>query len=225
MKNILNIAHRGYTRDFPDNTLEAFKAALDLGVDGVEFDVQETRDVEFIIHHDDDLAGKPIAAQKLADLRQERIQDKYLIPILQETLDLLNNKLVLIVELKQVKSLEKFLEILRSHVMIDKVVLVSFNPELISGLARLAPDIMRAVITGEPTDDSMKIARATHSGAIGVHYSYLTSELILRAHADNLIVFVWGCTDTQSVRQALQFDIDGIISDFPDVVKGELVIK
>ena len=41
---MLNIAHRGYTRDWPGNTLEALEAAINLGVDAVEVDVQETRD-------------------------------------------------------------------------------------------------------------------------------------------------------------------------------------
>jgi glycerophosphoryl diester phosphodiesterase len=52
MKRILNIAHRGFTKQFPDNTLEAFEAAIGIPVDGIECDVHETADNRFIIFHD-----------------------------------------------------------------------------------------------------------------------------------------------------------------------------
>lgn len=225
MKKILNIAHRGYTRHFPDNTLEAFGAALELGMDGVEFDVQETLDGNFIIHHDDDIGGKPILKYRLTELQPERIQGKYTIPLLHETLDLLNKKAILVIELKQIASLDKFLEILRSHADTERMGLVSFNAEIILLLARLAPEIKRAALTSAPANKLIEAARATRSDAISIHYSLLTPPLIAEAHASSLMTFVWGCTDLHSVRTALKFDIDGIISDFPDVVKHALSLK
>ena len=65
MKKALVIAHRGFTRDFPDNTLEAFRAAREIGVDGVEFDVQETADGAFVVFHDDCIDGNGIGNLKL----------------------------------------------------------------------------------------------------------------------------------------------------------------
>ncbi|MCX6004991.1 MAG: glycerophosphodiester phosphodiesterase [Chloroflexi bacterium] len=222
MKKILNIAHRGFTRDFSDNTLESFQAALDLEVDGIELDVQETADGEFIVYHDDAINGKPIDEVKYESLRGVLVQGKYKLPTLRETLKLLGGNTGLLIELKQVRSLEKLLTIFRAHTTAERVAIISFNSELISNLARLAPDIMRAVITGEPVVKPSQITQATRSSAIGVSCSHLTSELVSQAHAENITVFVWGCADKASVRRALQFDIDGIISDYPDVVKDYL---
>jgi glycerophosphoryl diester phosphodiesterase len=222
MKKIFNIAHRGYTRDFPDNTFESFRAALDLGVDGIEFDIQETMDGELIVYHDDEINGIPIASQDLESLKVVRTNGKYTIPSLQEVLKLLGGNLILLIELKQVRSLERFLAILRAHTETDRVVLISFNGQLIARLAALAPDIIRGVITGAPVSRPEEISRESFSRAIGVRYDYLTAELISRAREGDIMIFVWGCSDAASVRQALQFDIDGIISDFPDLVKSLL---
>ena len=221
MRKIINIAHRGFTRNFPDNTLESFKAALELGVDGVEFDVQETADGAFIIFHDDDVAGKPIAVMTSDEIREIRVKGKYLVPTLQQTLELLGHAPILIVELKQVRSLDKFLQILRSYADVTRTVIVSFSKELIVRMADLAPDIMRAVITNTGVKKADEITKSTHSMAIGMASRDLNNEVISRLHKDGTMVFVWDCTDAETVHKALAFDIDGVISDVPDVVKQE----
>lgn len=62
MNRPLNIAHRGGANLWPENTLEAFKNAIDAGVDGIECDIQRTRDDRLVIHHDDRL--KPEATRE-----------------------------------------------------------------------------------------------------------------------------------------------------------------
>jgi glycerophosphoryl diester phosphodiesterase len=221
MKKIINIAHRGFTRNFPDNTLESFRAALELGVDGVEFDVQETADGEFVIFHDDDCGGKPIASMASDEIREIRVKGKYRVPTLEQTLELLGHAPILIVELKQVRSLDKFLQILRSYTDVTRTVVVSFSRELIARMADLAPDIMRAVITNTGVKDADKITQSTHSMAIGMACRDLNNDVISRLHKEGTMVFVWDCKDAETVHRALTFDIDGVISDVPDVVKQE----
>ena len=65
MKRILNIAHRGFTKQFPDNTLEAFEAAIKIPVDGIECDVHETTDNDFIIFHNNEIQGRDIGQMTL----------------------------------------------------------------------------------------------------------------------------------------------------------------
>jgi glycerophosphoryl diester phosphodiesterase len=127
--------------------------------------------------------------------------------------------MMLIVELKQVKSLEKFLVILRSHTDVARAVIVSFDRELISRLAALAPDIMRAVITDAPVDRPAEITKAVGSAAIGLRCQDVNAESVSNLHRDGTMVFVWDCPDTAAVRAVMKLDIDGVISDFPDAVK------
>lgn len=221
MRKVLNIAHRGFTRDFPDNTLEAFRAALELGVDGIEFDVQETADGEFVIFHDDEIEGKAFSQLSLVQVQHIPVKGGFKIPGLEETLRLCNREVILIIELKQVRSLSKFLQVLNNCVDGGKVVIVSFSRELVAEVGRLAPHIMGAVISEKPAG----IEPRSSMSVIGVRCSHVNQDLISRAHADNTMVFVWGCDNEVGVRDVLQFEIDGIISDLPDMVKRLLADK
>src|SRR4030042_3740320 len=105
MSNILNIAHRGFHKSFPDNTLEAFEAAIGLGVDGIELDVHETADQEFIVFHDAKLLDKVIKYLLLDEIKNVKLQGKFDIPTLGQVLDLCRRRAKLMVELKKVWSL------------------------------------------------------------------------------------------------------------------------
>jgi len=114
MSETLNIAHRGFTKDSPDNTLESFYAAIKLGADGIECDVHETADHHFVIFHDDEIAGKSINMLSLAEIRKVKLAAQYQIPTLEETLNLCHKRIKLMLELKQVDSLDLILEIVNA---------------------------------------------------------------------------------------------------------------
>ena len=218
MKKAIVIAHRGFHRDFPENTIEAFKAALDLGADGVEFDVQETADGQFVIHHDDDIGGRGIGSLALAEIAVCRVSGGYRIPTLREALEVLGRGLVLLVELKQVRSLEKFLSLLRRHVDAAFKVLVSFDAALIEKLALLAPDFPRAVI-GEPAGAGHT---AVAAGFTQVQANIVTGDLVKEAHDRGGLVFVRDGGEEEDLRRALRCGIDIIMTDRPDVVIREI---
>lgn len=215
------IAHRGFHRDYPENTLEAFKAALDLGADGVEFDVQETADGGFVVHHDADIGGRSIGSLSLADMAGRRVAGGYRIPTLQEALNMLGKGLVLLVELKQVRSPDKFLTILRSYVDKAWTVLVSFDAALIERLAVLAPELPRAVIS-EPKDSGHKVASAGTAGFTQLAAGMVTGDLVEKAHARGDLVFVWDGGDEETMRRAVRCGPDVIMTDRPDAVIREI---
>lgn len=216
MKKTLVIAHRGFHRDFPENTIESFKAATDIGADGVEFDVQETADGQFVIHHDDDIGGRSISSLSLAEIAVCRVGGGYCIPSLQEALEVLGSGLVLLIELKQVRSLEKLLSLLRSHVDEAFTVLVSFDAALIKTLAVLAPDFPRAVI-GESANTVHTAAAAKTAGFRQVPAGMVTDALVREAHARGGLVFVRDGGEEEGLRRALRCGIDVVMTDRPDV--------
>jgi glycerophosphoryl diester phosphodiesterase len=221
MHKTVVIAHRGFHRDFPENTIEAFRAALDLGADGVEFDVQETADGEFVIHHDDEIRGRSIVSLKLAEMAACRVGGDYRIPTLHEVLEVLGKGLVLLVELKQVRSLEKFLAILRRHVDAAWTVLVSFDAALIEELVVLAPDFPRAVI-GEPSVMQHYVNVPGTTGFTQVRCDSVRAGLVKEAHARGDLVFAWDCGEEEDLRRALHCGIDIIMTDRPDVAMREI---
>jgi len=97
---IMNIAHRGFSGLYPENTLLAFTKALELGVDAIELDVQLSRDGEAMIFHDEDLQRTTGKKGWLKDLTREELRQldasgefkgvygRNLIPALDEYLEL-----------------------------------------------------------------------------------------------------------------------------------------
>jgi len=219
---IQNIAHRGFTKSFPDNTLEAYKAAVEIPVDGVEFDVRETADNRFIIHHDPQLQGKDINKMSHDEIRSIKLDGKYLIPTLEETLDLLRNRTKPMIEVKEVWSTDSFLALLRARANLDDVIVTSFNHEFILKLSQLAHEIRRGILTGRQVDDPVRLIEANHADAIVVRCPFATVELIESVHAHNLAVHVWGCNNLKDIRRTIKLDIDSIITDFPDEVAKEM---
>ena len=221
MKKVLVIAHRGYTRHFPDNTLEAFRAAREIGVGGVEFDVQETADGDFVVFHDDSIDGENISNLKLEDIGQLSVGGNCRIPTLQQALEVLGRGLVLLVELKQVRSLEKFLLLLRQHVEAAFTVLVSFDAALIGRLSALAPDFICAIISGPSGTGGNRAALKT-AGFTQVRCDTVKPEMVLIAHTAGELVFAWDGGSEDDLRRALRYGIDVIMTGRPDIVIGEI---
>jgi len=222
MKKTLNIAHRGFTRAFPDNTLEAFEAAIQIGVDAIECDIHETADSQFVVFHDPEVLGENINKLRLAEVRNVKLEGGFEIPTLEQTLDLCSGRVRLMLELKQVRSLERFVKIVTARVKPRDVILISFNRDIVLKLSHLAPEIERSIDTAFAIKEPVAMAESARSDAIAVRCPFATVKLVEEVHAHNLSVFVWGCTGITDIRRVLALDIDGIISDFPHLVAEEL---
>jgi len=99
------IAHRGFSDRYPENTLLAFEEALELGVDGIEADIQLSRDEEAIVFHDQSLmriahSNKRPEALTLDELQDLKLEGGGRIPSLDELLDLVDSRTMLILEIK-----------------------------------------------------------------------------------------------------------------------------
>jgi glycerophosphoryl diester phosphodiesterase len=222
MSAVLNIAHRGFHKNVPDNTLEAFEEATKLGVDGIEIDIRETADNEFVVFHDPKINGTDINRLTMADIKNIKIKKEFGIPSIEQVLELYGGKTKLLLELKKVKSLGTFVELLKARVEPNDVMVISFDKDIISKLWFLAPEVQTGNITAVPIVDPVKLARSLHSHGVVVKLPYINENLVEKAHLQNLSVFIWGCHDIKAAMKVLQLDIDGLISDFPDQVKAVL---
>jgi glycerophosphoryl diester phosphodiesterase len=214
----LNIAHRGFTRKFPDNTLEAFSAAIKLGADGIECDIQETADNHFIIFHDNDIEGKRIAEMPFAEVGKVRLREQYRVPTLEETLELCHSHVLLNLEFKQVFSLERLLQEIRGAMTPEELLLSSFQSALITRLADLAPDIRRGILTARTVKDPLDLMNVTRAQVMLPMFGSTTKSLVNSLHDRNSSIIVWNCNTPEDIHTALTWDVDGIISDNPDSV-------
>jgi len=222
MPKALNIAHRGFHKNFPDNTIEGFEAAIKLGVDGIECDVHETADSKFVIYHDDDIEGKPISEMSLADVRNKRLKGLYKIPTLEETLETCRQSVKLNLELKLVYSMDKFLKTVRVAMQPEELLLSSFYAALITELADTAPEIPRGILSAFKVKDPVNLMKLTRAQVMLPRFINTTMALVDKMHSRELRLIVWACNEPDDIRTALEWEVDGIITDEPEFLAGEL---
>ncbi len=219
---MLNIAHRGFTQEFPGNTVEAFEAAIGLGADALECDVQETADGRFVVFHDEEIDDKRLGELSASQVKGIRLGGGYRVPMLEDVLALCRHRIGMVLEVKRLRSLDGLVRILRAEADPEEVGLGSFDEGLMLELSSLAPEFRRGIIVESPPEDPVAMLKSCGCQVLGVPFPYADDRLVKAVHQAGCLVFLWGFREPGQIKGALGLEIDGIVSDFPDVVKDEL---
>ncbi len=232
----LILAHRGACQVAPENTLPAFEAAVRLGADGVELDVQYSSDGGLVVFHNPTLDANTegtgrVTAHTLDELRNLDAGSWFgpefsgtRIPTLDEVLDLLRGKALVNIELKVLYSLRSSLgadvvALVRRHGMADQVVLSSFNPFALRGAKQAGPEIACGLILSPDLPAWMRsdVVRR-HSRTDGLHpeLPMVDAAYMARARKLGLPVRVWTVNEEVDMRRMIDLGVDAIITDAPD---------
>lgn len=192
-----------------ENTLESINKAIELGVDGIEIDVFKIKSGEIVVFHDEyvdkltDGSGK-IEDYNLKDLKKLKLLNGSMIPLLEDVLDLLDEKYFLNIELKGLNTAETVESILKDR---KNILISSFNWDELKK-TKLDKAIL---IEGNPLL-ALKVAKEMGAIAINPDYNFLTLEIIDKIHKENLKIYTW------VVNDKIKLNVDGIISDYPDKI-------
>ncbi|WP_214821224.1 MULTISPECIES: glycerophosphodiester phosphodiesterase [unclassified Exiguobacterium] len=183
---MLIYAHRGYSANYPENTLSAFEAALP-HVDGIELDVQLSKDGRLVVIHDEtvdrttDGAGW-VKDMTLQELRQLKIDGYERIPTLEEVLGLIERSdVTLNIELKTDQYAYPGIERLAwlavdEFQLTDRVVFSSFNRETLVRMRDEAPTARLAVLTLTGESDTVSFAETIQAEAIHAQAEFIGSK-------------------------------------------------
>ena len=219
---MLNIAHRGYTREWPGNTLEAIEAAMRLGVDAVEVDVQETGDGGFVLAHDDTIYGRRIDELTLSEVVGLDVGEGCRVGTLEEALDLCRGEVGVVLELKEVRSIGRFLEVVKQSGEEGRVGVGSFDAGLLRKVKEAESGLRMGLIVDAPPGEPVKVLGDLGCEVIGVRAPYITESLVADLQASGRMVFGWGMEDAAGMEALVGLGVDGLVSDFPEVVKEVL---
>jgi glycerophosphoryl diester phosphodiesterase len=240
----LVIAHRGGGALAPENTLYAFRRAIDLGADVLELDVRGTADGKLVVMHDATLdrttdgAGqvneKTLEELKKLDAAYRWTTDSgktyplretgITIPTLEEVFTAFPGMKFNIEPKQAAPSLVKPLcEIIRRHKMADKIVVGSFNQTVLDDFRRECPEVATSASPYEVGKfltlykTGLQESYSPRMQALQIpEYIDVTSEFIDAAHKRNLKVHVWTVNDPAEMQRLLDAGVDGIITDYPD---------
>lgn len=223
----LLIGHRGVRGSLPENTLAAFRRAFEAGLDGIEFDVQRTRDGALVLWHDLEADGRRVTALSLAELRAIA-PDVALLPELLELAraypgTLLNPELKLAGAGLRSGGLEREVaRALRAAGVEDRAVVSSFQPLALARLRLSAPELRTGLLyAGElpPLLRGGTLAGWLHVDALHPHHPLATPGLMARARRRGLMVATWTVNDPAEVARLVALGVDGIMADDPDELR------
>lgn len=226
------IAHRGASSDAPENTLLAFRQAILLGADGIELDVQLTRDGELVVIHDETLdrtttgAGR-VYSYTFAELRTLDAGSWFSaspkperIPHLREVLDLLvGSDLLLNVELKNdvvpYEGIEARVCTLLRDYPSQQVIVSSFNHASLRKLKHIDPACNIGLLYVEGIVEPWLYAHRHEAIALNPHYPNIVPELVAGCRAANIGLYAWTVNREEDMKRLLAAGIDGIMTDYP----------
>ncbi len=234
----LNWGHRGAPLAAPENTLPAFKKAVDLGADGIELDVMLTADEQMVVIHDYTVDNTTdgegfVKEYSFAELRKldagGRFGRKFAgekIPTLQEVVDALDPGVFINIEIKSesvsTDGLEKqVVDFIAQNNLYDRVVVSSFNP--ISLLrVKLADDDIDVGLLYAP-DLAVYLKKGwfipiLRPEALHPRHDMVDADYMAWARKKGFIVSVWTPDDPKELQRLLDLGVDNIITNRPDLL-------
>ncbi|RJP53124.1 MAG: glycerophosphodiester phosphodiesterase [Anaerolineaceae bacterium] len=231
----LILCHRGAKNYAPENTLSAFRAALELGADGFELDTQLTSDGHVVVSHDTTVDRLTNGHGKLCDFSLAELceldagssfSEKFRgekIPTLEEVFAEIGKRAIINIELKNFSTpfddlVEKVCELVRRHGLQKNVIFSSFLPWNLKKAGRLLPEVPRGLITikgrwgvwGRSFGFSFGDYTALHP-----HLSDVTAQQVQRVHKLKRKINVWVVNREEDIRRLIGWGVDGILTDDP----------
>ena len=223
-------AHRGNSGFFPENTMYAFKKSLDLGIYGIEIDVQKTKDGILVVHHDETLGrmfdGKgSIKKSTFEQLRELNLKDEELknkadckIPTLEEVLEFIKDTdLTLNIE-------KDILDIVKQYEMEDKVVISSFNYKSLKRISKLNSKVKTAYLVGPLTfkrrnlKKILKICKDCKCTYIHPSCDVVNKEFVAEAHKKGFLVQVYTVNSVTIMKKLIKLKVDGVFTNYPKII-------
>lgn len=213
----LMIAHRGVTSVGPENSMTAFRAAvdnLDLGVDGVELDVHSTADGKIVVHHDPELpSGRTIAGMEAAQVLAEALQDGNPVPTLEDALAVLG-PLRVYVEAKGVapSADAELLRVLRGGPNPSGYQVHAFDHRIIARLSSQARDFGYGVLSSSWPVDPVSPVWSAGAQVLWQHWAMVDRELMDRCNDRGIKVIAW-TVPRREVGQLTALGVHGVCMD------------
>jgi glycerophosphoryl diester phosphodiesterase len=242
-KSILVTGHRGAAGLAPENTLASIQLALDLGVNRIEIDVQQTADNRIIVIHDATLRRTTNGFGRIRNKTFEEIRSlsagikfhrNYIhekIPTLEEVIRLINGKVELLIEVKYsylyYPFIEKnIIEIIKTHKAKNWCKIISFNDRVLNMVNQLDDSIkLGKLFVGKSAnlplsfDKSINfkpLSKYRYVDEIIVQYKYAYPKLIEKVHSMDKPISVWTVNDEEKFKKLIDLGIDSIITDYPN---------
>lgn len=232
---MINYAHRGASEYYPENTLRSFYAGLDMEADGIETDIQRTKDGVLVLHHDDTLERIPHVVGSVKDytydellkmdfgaFKGERFAGERIVKLNTFLTHFANRGLTLALEIKQLGIEAECLAAVKAHACCDEVIFTSFAWDSVIALRKLDPEIKLGYLTGAITEEVLDELEKHDIQQICPRVDLVTEESMALAQERGFSVRFWGVKTIELMNRALALGGDGMTCNFPDKLHAEI---
>lgn len=237
------VAHRGASLEQPENTIEAFEAAIDAGADAVEFDVRMTADGVAVVMHDPDVSRTTDGIGLVPELTLSNIQRLKIslpgggaagVPMLAEALECLAGRAAADIEIKNLpgepgftsdreEAVEATLEALDEVGFPGPVIVSSFNPRSIAYIRRLRAEVPTGLLTSYDVDAPEALTRAVGEGHPWV-LPFVAKVLeagqafCAEVREAGALLGVWIADDPSMARTLFEWGVDAVATNDPRAI-------
>jgi len=233
-RRFVNYAHRGASEYTPENTMLAFYTGMYMGANGIETDVQMTKDGVLVLFHDNTimrLTGEEgrIQDYTLEELRHftfEKNGQRDKIVVFEEFLQQFGwRDITFAIEIKQAGIEPQIADMIRVYGIGSKTVVTSFMPECIQAIKAYAPELSVGLLKRGVTDETIEALKAMGAAEVCPHSAEVSPEKVNEWHAQGLRVRAWGVGDEKAMRKVYDAMADGMTVNFPDKLTAYIKSK
>lgn len=235
---MLNIAHRGFSGKYPENTMLAFEKAIEAGADGIELDVHLSKDGEIVIIHDELINRTTDGEGFVADYTYEELS-KFdasasftgvygfnKIPTLRECFELIKpvDGFLVNIELKtgvnEYPGIEKaVLELIEEFGLEDRIIISSFNHYSVMRFKALNPKIKCGYLVASWLYDVGEYTQKRGVECVHPLFLSLNEESVAEIKKNSVQINTWTVNKPEDVERLYKLGVDAVIGNFPDMTK------
>jgi len=234
LPRLLNIAHRGASAYAPENTLASIQKAMEMGADMIELDLHQTKDGVPVVLHDPSLwrtAGirRNVGSLTLKEIKKLDVGSWFnpkfktqRIPTLQEILEMVQDRVVLNLELKQgtspyPKFTENIIHLLNEVHLFSKTLISSFHHATIQKIRKEFPEAFLGYLSHrEATSKIFSSAVDLKTYSLHIPFRKVTPALLEKSHSGGFRVFCYTVNNPDEMKRFLKMGVDGVFTNYPD---------
>lgn len=219
-------AHRGASAEAPENTLDAFALALELGADGVELDVRLTADGVPVVIHDGHLdrttsGTGAVRDLSLADLRGADAGNGQRVPTLAEVIDVVAGRALLDVEIKAAEAGPATLAAL-ARIDIDSWAISSFDWDVLHWLRTQSSQAELWPLMHTVSSEALRFASEIRAPILAVHHAAVDATVVDEMSERGLGLMVWTVNDGERAKDLMRMGVRSLCTDDPRSVQSAI---
>lgn len=218
-------AHRGASAEYPENTLAAFRRALELHTEGIELDVHLSADGVPVVIHDLNVDRTTDGFGLVSEMTFDELQSLDAgqgekIPALGQVLDLVGDRPHVDIEVKANEAGEAVLRELQGRN--TRWLISSFDWDVLHYVRRQNADAVLWPLASAATDEAINVARQLGAPALAVLHKAIDQDIVEHLKEHGLDFWVWTVNDPEQARKYAEWGAIGICTDDPAAIQQGL---